>query len=77
LDDHDFDLAEDFPLDLDLDLEELSLILSALGDFLSSSLEELDPGPLDEVLGLGLGLGLLLPFLFPISFSFLSLLLGH
>ena len=65
LDDLDLHLTGDFRLDLDLDLEGLSLALLDLGDLLSSSLEMLDPDPLDELLGLGLELGLLLPFLFP------------
>ena len=65
LDDLDLHLTGDFRLDLDLDLEGLSLALLDLGDLLSSSLEMLDPDPLDELLGLGLELGLLLSFLFP------------
>lgn len=55
LDDLEFDLVRDLLLDLDLDL---SLDLLVLGDFLSSSLEELDPESLDE----GLGLFLSFPF---------------
>ena len=65
LDDLDLDLTGDFPYKLELDWEGLSLALLNLGNILSSLLEELDPDPLDEALGLGLELGLLLSFLFP------------
>jgi len=77
LDDLDLDLTGDFPLDLDLDLEGLALDLLDLGDLLFSSLEELDPDPLEELLVLGLGLGLLLTFFSSIPFSFLFLLFGY